>query len=83
MRRALIRTSNTFKQQVNELQHALDSMRLENEQLASELVQCWARQSETMLKLSRERELSEQSIERERVLNELKCYRTVEAERIK
>ena len=74
---------NKLKQQINELQHTLDSMRSENEQLADELAQGRARHSEIALELSRERESSEQSIERERVMNELKCYRVIEAERIK
>ena len=74
---------NKLKQQINELQHTLDSMRSENGQLADELVQGRARHSEIALGLSRERESSEQSIERERVMNELKCYHAIEAERIK
>ena len=72
-----------MKQQINELQHTLDSMRSENEQLADELVQGRAWHSEIALELSRERESSEQSIEHERVMNELKCYRAIEAKRIK
>ena len=74
---------NKLKQQINELQHTLDSMRSENEQLADELVQGQAWHSEIALELSRERESSEQSIERERVMNELKYYRAIGAERIK
>ena len=74
---------NELKQQINELQHTLDSMRSENKQLADELAQSRARHSEIALELSRERESSEQSIEHERVMNELKCYCTIEAERIK
>ena len=58
-------------------------MRSENKQLAYELAQGWARHSEIALELSRERESSEQSIERERIMNELKCYRAIEAKRIK
>ena len=72
-----------LKQQINELQHTFDSMRSENRQLADELTQGRARHSEIALELLRERESSEQSIERERVMNELKCYRAIEAERIK
>ena len=74
---------NELKQQINELQHTLDSMRSENEQLADELAQSRARHSEIALELLRERELGEQSIEHERVMNELKCYCAIEAKRVK
>ena len=58
-------------------------MRSENEQLADKLLQRQARHSEIVIELSRELELSVQSIERERVTNELKCYCAIKAEYVK
>ena len=74
---------NELKQQINALQHILDSIRLENEQLADELLQSQAQHSEIVLELLRELKLSIQSIECECVTNELKCYCAIKAEHVK
>ena len=74
---------NKLKQQINELQHTLESLRSENKQLADELAQNQAQHSEITLELLRERELGKQSIEREYLMNELKCYYAIEAEHVK
>ena len=58
-------------------------MRSENEQLADKLLQSQARHSEIVIELSRELELHVKSIEREHVMNELKCYCAIKAEHVK